>query len=395
MNKLRYLYVLIFSIFVFSLTAQEINPMLTAFQKSFARGSLSTKIQVLQDSSKITERSMGPLYVQALQFIIDNNRTLHDDTTARELTVLTVRLSGLRHYKETARLLWKLFKETDDTGVQVEILSALGEIDTPVNIIEEMNDWLGKENEKVREGNTVPFELVSEMVTTLGKLGSPSSFNVLFSTGALKYNNEITGKAASALKKLGTDYAESLIDVIQNNKPEEKLAAVDLAVADKELTDAEKGKIFQAALETVLLNQSLIGKEGPNLRELRLTAVKQLTLLKWTAASALAVQNFNKTIEEIDSGLASTTQLVESINFLGSVNTHEAAVRLSVYLEVLNSRKERGQQVNTQIVMAVIRNLGLLGDKTAFDNLLYAGYLDYSSSVKNAVREALNNLKTN
>lgn len=395
MNKLRYLYVLIFSIFVFSLTAQEINPMLTAFQKSFARGSLSTKIQVLQDSSKITERSMGPLYVQALQFIVDNNRTLHDDTTARELTVLTVRLSGLRHYKETARLLWKLFKETDDTGVQVEILSALGEIDTPVNIIEEMNDWLGKENEKVREGTTVPFGLVSEMVTTLGKLGSPSSFNVLFSTGALKYNNEITGKAASALKKLGTDYAESLIDVIQNNKPEEKLAAVDLAVADKELTDAEKGKIFQAALETVLLNQSLIGKEGPNLRELRLTAVKQLTLLKWTAASALAVQNFNKTIEEIDSGLASTTQLIESINFLGSVNTHEAAVRLSVYLEVLNSRKERGQQVNTQIVMAVIKNLGLLGDKTAFDNLLYAGYLDYSSSVKNAVREALNNLKTN
>lgn len=277
----------------------------------------------------------------------------------------------------------------------MEILSALGEIDTPVNIIEEMNDWLGKENEKVREGTTVPFGLVSEMVTTLGKLGSPSSFNVLFSTGALKYNNEITGKAASALKKLGTDYAESLIDVIQNNKPEEKLAAVDLAVADKELTDAEKGKIFQAALETVLLNQSLIGKEGPNLRELRLTAVKQLTLLKWTAASALAVQNFNKTIEEIDSGLASTTQLIESINFLGSVNTHEAAVRLSVYLEVLNSRKERGQQVNTQIVMAVIKNLGLLGDKTAFDNLLYAGYLDYSSSVKNAVREALNNLKTN
>lgn len=111
MNKLRYLYVLIFSIFVFSLTAQEINPMLTAFQKSFARGSLSTKIQVLQDSSKITERSMGPLYVQALQFIVDNNRTLHDDTTARELTVLTVRLSGLRHYKETARLLWKLLKK--------------------------------------------------------------------------------------------------------------------------------------------------------------------------------------------------------------------------------------------------------------------------------------------
>jgi hypothetical protein len=43
-------------------------------------------------------------------------------------------------------------------------------------------------------------------------------------------------------------------------------------------------------------------------------------------------------------------------------------------------------------VLAVIQNLGSLGDKVAFDYLLYARLLDYSDSIKKAAQESLNQL---
>ena len=394
MIKRRVLIISFFLSGIFFLAAQDINPMLTAFQRSFARGSLSTKIQVLQDSSKITDKSMGPLYIQSLRFILDTAQTLYGDSAARELTALTVRLAGLRHYNTTAELLWKLFTVTDDVGVKVEILSSLGELKPSDEVVKGINTWLRAENEKVRKGAAVDVKLLSEAVVSLGTIGNPSSFNVVFSTGALQYSDEITEEASSALKKLGADYSGALIDVIKNNSPSEKLLAVNLAETDAELTPTQKGKIFQTALQTGITDQHVGKSDEQLLRKVRFEGVRQLTNLHWTAASPLAIQNFNTTLAEMDNGRASASQLIDSINFLGSVATHEAAARLSVYLEVLNSHKERGQQINTQVVMAVITSLGKLGDKTAFDNLLYAGYLDYASSVKKAAREALNNLKT-
>jgi hypothetical protein len=43
--------------------------------------------------------------------------------------------------------------------------------------------------------------------------------------------------------------------------------------------------------------------------------------------------------------------------------------------------------------LAVVGNLGILGDKTAFDHLLYIGYLQYPESVKRAARDALQKLR--
>ncbi|MCK5007173.1 MAG: hypothetical protein KAR73_07275, partial [Spirochaetales bacterium] len=78
---------------------------------------------------------------------------------------------------------------------------------------------------------------------------------------------------------------------------------------------------------------------------------------------------------------------------LGAMGTHEAAVRLTQYLVLLNSYTERLREFDNIIVLAVIENLGSLGDKTAFDDLLYAQYLSYSSEIKKAARDALENLK--
>ena len=82
-----------------------------------------------------------------------------------------------------------------------------------------------------------------------------------------------------------------------------------------------------------------------------------------------------------------------AINGLGAMRAHEAAERLTLYLGLMNSYTEGGQKVDEQIALTLINNLGMLGDQIAGDNLLFVAFIDYSDTVKQAAREAFQNLK--
>ena len=81
------------------------------------------------------------------------------------------------------------------------------------------------------------------------------------------------------------------------------------------------------------------------------------------------------------------------------MNSPDAAQALSLELGYLNSQFERAKKDGTfsendeALVLGVIKALGEMRNKIAFDNLHYVAYLDYPESVKAAAREALNNLK--
>jgi hypothetical protein len=98
-------------------------------------------------------------------------------------------------------------------------------------------------------------------------------------------------------------------------------------------------------------------------------------------------------VVEYERGVVNKSNLLEAIACLGAMGTHEAAARLNMYLGLLNQYKENEKQVDEQIALATIKNLGQLGDSVAADNLLYAQYLGYSARVRKAAKEAFNNLK--
>jgi hypothetical protein len=113
----------------------------------------------------------------------------------------------------------------------------------------------------------------------------------------------------------------------------------------------------------------------------------------WQAASPLLIEHLDTTIMETDRGLADKGALLEAIASLGIIGTHEAAVRLTQYLVLLNSYTEKGKGYDEQVAGAVIENLGLLEDKVAFDDLMYTQYLNYSNTIKKAARAALERLR--
>ena len=379
-----------FSIFVFS---GDYNPVLAAMQKNFARGSLSTKIQVLQDSEDYPDVNMAGLYGQTLQFIIDNSKNLDSDTVARELTILAVRLSGLNGYNESSPVLWKLFNIYEDEQVRIEILSALSSLTPNPGVIDNLNNWLKQQNDNFNSNQQVSTKVISEAVVTLGLLGDSSSFPVVFSVSSTDYSEDITYKANQALKKLDGSYSLALEKVIQSSSPKDKNLAFKLAVADDEIQIEERGNLFKIALDIGLHTETDNAEAQDQLRELRNSAINQLSLLKWADASHLIIEHFNKIISEYDSGESLKSSVLEAIICLGSVGTHEAAERLTQYLGSMNTNLENGQTVDLDISLAVMKSIGLIGDNIAFDDLLYSGYLDYPDTVKKAAREALNNLK--
>ena len=84
--------------------------------------------------------------------------------------------------------------------------------------------------------------------------------------------------------------------------------------------------------------------------------------------------------------------LIKAIEALGSMKTHEAAKRLTLYLELVNSFTENGRIYDEQIVLAVIYALEHIGDRTASSALLYTRYLNYSKAVQKAAQDALQEL---
>ncbi len=374
-------------------SAQDQTDVLQAFQKNFVRGNLTTKIQVLQDAAGRRNVDMGSLYLQALYFVIDNARIFENDLIARELSLLAVRLIGMSAYEDALLSLWELFTIDDTRSVRIEVLNAIGTL-APVEplMVENLNRWLSSQNDLLRVGEEVDLVVVEEAIVALGRIGDDSSFPVLFTVSILGGSDDIDTKARDALYSIEGDFEELILRVVEENPFPEKLEALRIGFSNVDLTDAAKGRIAEVALESGLNGSVSLAAQKEFLRQLRYESIRMLTKLSWSSATTDVINHFDQTLQEKTLGIGRTSHVLDAIQCLGAMNTHEAAVRLALYLDILNSDVERGKNVEDEVVLAVIQSLGDLGDKVAFDYLLYAGYLDYSDSIKRAARDSLNRL---
>ena len=376
------------------LTAQEDYSFLKAFQRTYARGSLSTKIEVLQDSVNYPDEDMSSLYIQSLDFIISNANLLLNDNLSRELTTLTVRLIGISRVTEAAFPLWGLFSVYDDTGVKKEILSTLGEIsgDEP-ELITALNRWVDGRNNLFRAGQNVDLELLGEAITSLGKLGAETSFAVIFASAMLAYPEPVGAKTEEALSRLKGDYKKMVDSILRSSPLREKLHVLQFVVGKPEIPEGDKTWIAATALDVALNLTPQNRSEQDMVFQLQQLSVGILMENPSVDAVPNLINHFDNALLAWERELVADSYLVQAIRALGISGTHEAAERLTLYLELLNLYTENGQPVDSGIVLAVIDSLGELGDKVAFDYLLYVRYLSYPGDIKEAAREALDKLK--
>jgi HEAT repeat protein len=367
------------------------------------RASLSTKAGILLDAATDDRASefIGELYEYALVFSLQNAEVLRGDPDLNSLTVIAARGAGTSGLTQSIDSLWKVFTNFRDSHTRIAALDALAVLGKGNSrTAENLNQFLANQNSLYRSGMDVDVPTLSACINALGALGEGSSFPVLFAVLTAAYPDPVTAQALVAIESLPGDLSGNLTEVLRKNPPMEKLVVFRTAISSSRMSGAEKGAFAQTALEIGMEENFSVDYESA-LTALCGMAIRVLRDLKWTAADSAVLRYFYRVQGEYQENKTSRERdrLLEVITCLSAMNSPEAAQALSLELGYLNSQFERTRRDGTiseneeALVMGVIKALGEIRDKIAFDNLHYVGYLDYSESIKAAAREALNNLR--
>ena len=375
--------------------AQDAQKVLDTMRRNFTIASLDVKIQILQDAAAgKTAASMGPLFQQAADFVADNASLIPIDARFNQLAAIAAEQIGVVKYTAGKDSVWKLFSVTADTQALTKAAAALGIVgagdpDTVANL----NRWADAQNTIFSAGKTPDLAVLVSVFKAMGSLGDPSSFPMLFSAMNLGYPDAVSSVARDALLSLKGDFPAMLGTVIRSRPLEEKKLAFQMAMDSDKLTDDQKATVAEMTLDIGLHSGAPDAAGKVTLRELRYAAAAALGARKWSHAAPLMIEHLDMTVGEYDKALVDRNHLLDAISALGAMNTHDAAVRLTSFLVLINSYTEKGKAYDDQVVYQVLNTLGALGDKVAFDDLMYTQYLNYSNSVKKAARAALDKLK--
>ena len=387
---------IIFIIITFSAAAQDDQVLLDSFLRNFHRADqIETKVKVLEDAATYNSSTFGPLYHEALNYVLNNPDLIQQDTLITQLSFLAVEEIKNIGYTDSKYALWQLFTEDTSTTMRIMILEALSVIGkNDDRILINAIEWMELQNTLFFSGSRPDNQVVSSMLRTLGEFGSPLSFYCLFSASVLGYSEEISILAEDALFELNGNMKEMLIGVVEKGSIYEKREALKMGLdlnSDR-LNDTEKAELAEFTLEVAIYASTGDQVEKSYIRDMRFESVIALTQQKWSKAASLIIEHFGMTLLEYDRGIVAKSRLLEAIDALGSMATHEAAERLTFYLELVNSYTENGKVFDEQITLGVVNNLNDLGDKIAYDDLSNIKYLNYNATIKQAAQNAIDNL---
>lgn len=374
--------------------AQETDQALLAYQRNFAKAALETKSQLVEKAASEKSPAMGPFYVSALEFALRNAELLKDERALPLIAASAARAVGEAKFVEALPILRRVFmafREPNVRAASLGSMAVLGKGDSQV--VETLNQFLANQNNLYRSGLAPDLQTLSACIDALAVLGDGSSYASLFATMLADYPQEIRFRAAEALRLIRGDYKKFLIDVVKRNPPAEKAVAFRTGMDNPAFSASERGELAEAALDISLSLFPTRPDEQSAVSELRYSAVRELAALRWTRATTLVVKNFYRVQTDFGKDEGLKDRFVEAIVCLGAMASSEAAQALSLQLGLINADMERTRTFDQDILLAAIASLGDLGDKVAFDYLLYIGYLSYPDIIKNAAREALNRLK--
>ena len=364
-------------------------------ESMFAAADLSGKLKIINEASAKPTPTMGPLYKAAVDYLVSNLSVLRTEKEGETLAIKAAQLIGQVSYLPAADSVWKLFQFSTTKAVRLSALDSLAIVAKASDeVINQMNHWLAGQNLLHLSDSTVDPQLIDGCVRALAAVADSSSFQVLFATMEAGYGEPVTNDAKNALKLVRGDLATHLLQAVKSARYSSRPVALKMAMNDPNLTLAQQGQIATAALAAALSPDPALQVSPADLSVLQMAAVRDLGRLAWTPAQSLVIENFNRTATSFSGGSSMADDLVASAKAVADMSTHEAAVRLSLYLGLINSQTDKGRPFDQSVTLAIISDLGQLGDRVAFDNLYSMQFLNYPEPVKAAASAALRSIST-
>jgi hypothetical protein len=362
------------------------------YMQSFSESELSVKTEILRNAasdSRINE-SVFQLYESALRYAADNYTDMEDLTYMNNILGITAK--GLRNSgsSESIDILWELLLEYPVSAIKADILVTIGVLGKDnQKIINAINNYLMEINFMFESENIIDYSLVSACITAIMEMGSNSSYPVLFNLLFTGYPEIISSEIYGALDVIDGDLFLYIRDIIEKKSPEEKFIAFKAGINSRRLSFTERGQLAELALEIGLFDFT----GNADLIAMRYAAIQTLTSLKWTKASALAVNYYHRIMSDYLQGVVSKGRLIESIACLGTIGDSSAAIALGLQLGLINERTKSTGIFDADITLAIVRALGSIGTNAVFEHLLYISNLSYGENIKTAAKEALDRLK--
>lgn len=379
--------VLFFTSYLFSMGSKN--------QRNFVKGNIIDKTEAVKAASEV---EIVDLAKAAIEFSLNYKEILGDDS---ELSALAI--SGITalpvEYIENSNMTEKnlisekligLYSVFEDENVKIAVLNKISSFKFSVeNFIPVLNDFV--KNSSVNEENVV---LLKSVVNTLGSIGNNQSFIIMLGALSEKKWEPLFENLEKSLCMLAEPLEKEILDILRRGNIKDCRRLFDLIVKKSENSQIFKAEIAENVLLRTIYIYENSNSTGEDLISLQLESFDFLKKLKWTRASNTIVSYLKTARSEYDQKLLEEDKFCEIITGVSDVAPIGAIQPLATYLIFLNSKmEEKSSDVSENLVLAIIKSLGAIGDKNAFDALLGVTYFEYSDSVIAAARDALAKLK--
>lgn len=392
MKKIAFL-LIIFSHILFLCAQNPDNEKLIKFIK----GNISEKTSAVREASGAESILLA---LKAIDFSLENKELLGNDREIEGLAVAAI-LSISPDYIKNANdsqksiivsqfinLFNKFFESNTVAIATLTKYSSLYEYMQDRQFVETLNFFL-----KSQEIKKTDESVIKSVLNTLQLIGNSETFLILYSVLNDKDYSNIKNEIENTLVSLAFISQNEIIGLLETADVKDlsqifKIIKKNQKISKNYICDVSEKVISKSIL--LLGSSSFVSQEDILVQ---LEALNNLSDNKWTRASLVAVSYFQFAKKIYNQNLMTETQFESVINCLSNVSPVDAVNPLTAYLEELNRQKENETDVSSAIVLSVIKTLGAIGDKSAFDSLLAVTYLDYDESILSAARKALSGLR--
>ncbi|MDD5790060.1 MAG: hypothetical protein PUE30_06020 [Spirochaetia bacterium] len=385
--------------FIFSLYAAGISDL----EKKFIKGNIQDKTQAVKDAS---EQEGLKLSIRGIDFILENSSIAGDDRDFSALAVaslLNLPKDGTaleKNFPAVTEKTVRLFEIFGDETVRISIIDRFESLSNSKSfskVLNMMNSCLKEPGENF---NNSP--VTKKTVEFLGDFGNGESFILVYDLWKKNTCPDFSSEVEDALVSLASSNITESIKLISSITFGEIGDFFELIDNSSKVSPDFKAEIAENALlatihymedESKGYGAGISSAEGEKLASIQLRLLNAVARAKWTRGAALSVRFFDIARDEYKKSYLNDDQFIQVIEDVASLAAQNAAQTLSAYLAEINADTEKNVVSARNVVLAVINSLGELGDKTAFDNLLYVTYLNYPEDIKSAARNSLSKLK--
>lgn len=379
--------VLFFASYLFSMGSKN--------QRNFVKGNIIDKTEAVKAASEV---EIVDLAKAAIEFSLNYKEILGDDSDLSALAISGITALPVEYIENSnmteknliSEKLIGLYSVFEDENVKIAVLNKISSFKFSVeNFIPVLNDFV--KNSSVNEENVV---LLKSVVNTLGSIGNNQSFIIMLGALSEKKWEPLFENLEKSLCMLAEPLEKEILDILRRGNIKDCRRLFDLIVKKSENSQIFKAEIAENVLLRTIYIYENSNSTGEDLISLQLESFDFLKKLKWTRASNTIVSYLKTARSEYDQKLLEEDKFCEIITGVSDVAPIGAIQPLATYLIFLNSKmEEKSSDVSENLVLAIIKSLGAIGDKNAFDALLGVTYFEYSDSVIAAARDALAKLK--